>query len=498
MRPRLPSGSFCPALSVACAALLSACANFAPPSRPALPDSVVPSTWRDSTTTPVRENATSLAVWWQRFNDPTLTALVTQALQANTSVMSAQAALRRARAQVDVQQAGLGPRLDASASAQRSQSGNNDAGNRFQAGFDASWEPDVFGGNRSAVRASEADAQASAAGLADVQVSLAAEVASSYINLRGLQARLAIARSNLSTQTETLQITQWRAQAGLVSSLDVEQAVSATEQTRAQIPALQTSVEQALNALAVLTGQAPGTLEAMLESPAPIPAAPPDLALAFPADTLRQRPDVRASELRADAALARVSVADAARYPSFQLSGSLGLSALTLGTLTNGTSVLKSLLAGVSAPLLDGGARKAQVRVQEASLEQARADHRAAVLAALQDVEDALVALRGDRERLARLQASSAAAANAELLARQRYSSGLIDFTTVLGTQRSLLSAQDSVASAQASLVTDHVRLYKALGGGWAPDADSSLRGGRAPDADAGLRGASAENAALR
>jgi outer membrane protein TolC len=119
-------------------------------------------------------------------------------------------------------------------------------------------------------------------------------------------------------------------------------------------------------------------------------------------------------------------------------------------------------------------------------------------LAALQDVEDALVALRGDRERLARLQASSAAAANAELLARQRYSSGLIDFTTVLGTQRSLLSAQDSVASAQASLVTDHVRLYKALGGGWAPDADSSLRGGRAPDADAGLRGASAENAALR
>jgi multidrug efflux system outer membrane protein len=426
-------------------------------------------------------SATDLSAWWQRFDDPAITTLITQALDANPSVKAAQAAVLQARAQADVQQAGLGPKLGASASAQRSQSGNNGASNRFQAGFDASWEPDIFGGNRAAVDASETDAQASAASLSNAQVSLAAEVASSYINLRGLQTRLVIARSNLATQTETLQITRWRAQAGLVSSLDVEQAVSATEQTQAQLPALQTSVAQALNALAVLTGQAPGTLNAALGNAAPIPPAPAGLTLAFPADTLRQRPDVRAAELRVRSAWSRVAAADAARYPSFGLSGSLGLSSLTLGALTDGASLLKSVLASVSAPLFDGGAAKAQVRVQEAALEQTLATYQGTVLTALQEVEDALVAIQGDRERLMRLQAAATAAANAELLARQRYESGLIDFATVLGTQRTLLSAQDSVATTQTSLSANHVRLYKALGGGWTPDAQAAVATSDAP-----------------
>jgi outer membrane protein TolC len=220
----------------------------------------------------------------------------------------------------------------------------------------------------------------------------------------------------------------------------------------------------------------PGALQTVLGTAAAIPQAPADLALAFPAETLRQRADVRSAEHQVSAALARVAAADAARYPSFQLSGSLGLSALTLGTLTDGASVLRSVLASVSAPLFDGGAARAQVQVQQAALDQARAAHEAAVLTALQDVENALAALRGDREKLARQQAAASAAANAELLARQRYQSGLIDFATVLDTQRSLLSAQDSVASTQATLSADHVRLYKALGGGWTPDTDATTR----------------------
>jgi outer membrane protein, multidrug efflux system len=459
------------ALTLGAAAVLGACASVAPSSAE-LPTTPVPATW--SAPTAGGQNATSLAGWWQRFNDPTLTALVTQALQANTSVKSAQAALLQARAQRDVQSANAGPSLSASGSAQRSQTGSADAGNRFQAGFDASWEPDVFGGNRAAVNTSEAEARAAETSLGDVQVSLAAEVAASYIELRGLQSRLAIAQGNLALQSETLQITRWRNQAGLVSSLDVEQAVASTEQTRAQIPALQTSVAQSLNALAVLTGQAPGALQASLGAPAAVPQTPGNLALAFPAETLRQRPDVRTAEHRISAALARVAAAEAARYPSFRLSGSLGLSALTLGTLTNGASVARSLLASVSAPLLDGGAARAQVRSQEAALEQARLGYQGTVLTALKDVEDALVALQGDTERLARLQAAAAAAANAELLARQRYQSGLIDFRTVLDTQRTLLSTQDSVASTQATLSADHVRLYKALGGGWTPDTGST------------------------
>lgn len=450
------------------AAALSGC-SLLPSQRPALPQTPVPAAW--STTTGAPAPALALGQWWQRFNDPQLSALVLQALQANTDVRTAQAALQQSRALRDVRSAGLGPTVKASASAQSNQTNNNTPVNTFQAGFDASWEPDVFGGLRSTLNAAEADAQAAQANLANVQVSMAAEVAVTYIELRGLQARLAIARSNLVAQTETLQITRWRAQAGLASSLDVEQAVSASEQTAAQIPALQTSVAQNLSSLAVLTGQAPDALQntvgAVSTPPVAVPQPPPDLALTIPAQTLRQRPDVRAAEHRISAALDRVAQADAARYPGFQISGSLGVSALTLGTLTNGATALGSLLASVSVPLFDGGAARAQVRAQEAALEQARVAYQATVLTALKDVEDALVALQGDRERLARLQAATEAAANADLLARQRYASGLIDFRTVLDTQRTLLSTQDSVASTRASLSSDHVRLYKALGGGW-------------------------------
>lgn len=461
-------------LVTALPAMLLACGTL-PVRDAALPQTPIPSAWFSlATPPPVPQPASSLALWWQRFGDEQLTALITRSLLANTDVRSAQAALQQARALRDVKSASLGPSLSAAASAQHSQTGGNTAVNNFQAGFDASWEPDVFGGNRSALNAAEADARAAAASLASVQVSLAAEVAVTYMDLRGLQARLAIARTSLATQTETLQITRWRVQAGLASSLDEEQAVAASEQTRALIPTLQTSAAQDLSSLAVLAGLAPGALQDTLGPAAAVPQAAGDLALAFPADTLRQRPDVRAAEQRVSAALARVSQADAARYPGFQISGSLGLNALTLGSLGSSASVARALLASVSVPLFDGGALRAQVRAQEAALEQARVAYQAAVLTALKDVEDALVSLQGNRERLASLQTAADAAFNADLLARQRYTSGLIDFISVLETQRTLLATQDSVESTRASLSADHVRLYKALGGGWTPAAETT------------------------
>lgn len=451
---------------LALAAALAGCAGLTPQDA-RLPDAPVPATW--STGSSTAAPATSLAQWWQRLGDAQLTALVEQALAANTSVRTAQAALQQARAQVDVQAAGLAPQVGASASAQRSRSGNSGTGNSFQLGFDASWEPDVFGRVRAGVNASEADARAAEASLADVQVSLAAEVAVNYIELRSLQQRLAIAQSNLASQGETLQITQWRLQAGLTTSLVAEQARAASEQTAAQIPALEASLAQSRHSLAVLTGQAPAALDAQLAASAAVPQAPDELALAIPAETLRQRADVRAAEQRIRAALARVSQAEAARYPDFGISGSVGLRALTLGALSGGSAVAASLLGSISVPLLDGGANRAQVRAQEASLEQARIAYQAAVLAALKDVEDALVSLRGNRERLVRLTAAADAAGNAALLAQQRYRSGLIDFQAVLETQRTLLSTQDGVATTVASVSADHVRLYKALGGGWQP-----------------------------
>ncbi len=449
---------------------LSACAASSPRIG-AMPDLAIPTAW--SIAAPA--GTASLAQWWQRFNDPQLSALVALALQANTDVRSAQAALLQARALRDVKAAALRPGVRGSASAQRSKAGDAGASNSFSAGFDASWEPDVFGANRSGLDAGMADMRASAASLADVQVSLVAEVAVTYIQLRGAQARLVISRDNLASQLETQQITDWRVQAGLATSLESEQARASSEQTRAQIPVLERSVAQTRHGLAVLTGQSPGALDAQLSDAGPVPLAADDLAMSLPADTLRQRPDVRAAEHRVSAAVARVAQADAARFPSFQLGGSLGLRALTLGSLTRSGALVNALLGSVSMPVYDGGAAKAQVLAQQAALEQARVAYQAAVLSALKDVEDALVALRDDRERLVHLRNAAEAAGNAALLARQRYASGLVDFQTVLETQRTLLSTQDSVASTSADLSADHVRLYKALGGGWhADDTDPS------------------------
>jgi multidrug efflux system outer membrane protein len=409
--------------------------------------------------------------WWRRFDDPLLSDLVSTALANNTTVNTAQAALRQARALRDVASAALWPTLGGSASAQHGTSGGNSTGNTFKAGVNANWVPDVFGVNRSALSAADATAEASAATLGDTRVAIAAETGLNYITLRSAQSRLAIANANLASQLETLQITQWREQAGLVGDVEAEQARAGAEQTRAQLPVLRTSIEQTRHALAVLTGKPPAALTLLLGPVRPVPQPAADLALSIPVDTLRQRADVRAAELKVKAALSRVDQAEAARMPSFALGGSLGLNALTLAALTDGASVVSSIVASLSVPIIDGGAARAQVRAQQAAFDQARLAYAASVLTALKDVEDALVALRSDRERLASLRAAGDAAANAAERARQRYSSGLVDFQVVLETQRTQLSTQDNVATGDAAVSADHVRLYKALGGGWSADA---------------------------
>jgi NodT family efflux transporter outer membrane factor (OMF) lipoprotein len=439
---------------------LAGCSGLGPPT--ALPAIALPTHWQNHTA----QTPTDLASWWLRFDDAQLTRLVGDALAANPGVAGARAALRQARALRDVAQAALYPGLNASFSASQNRSDDRHT-EAFNAGLDASWEVDVFGATRSTLRAGDAAASASAASLGAVQVSVAAEVALDYINLRSAQERLAIAQSNLAVQQDTLQIADWRRQAGLVTALETEQAIAARAQTQALLPALQTAIDQNAHALAVLTGRTP---EALLEVLAPVVQVPQpatDIAFSFPAETLRQRADVRSAEFQVQAAAERVSAAEAARLPSFKLGGSLGLNALTLAGLGSGATVLSSLLASVSMPLFDGGANAARVGAQGAALEQTRTDYQASVLRALQEVEDALVALRGDRLRLASLRQAAASSVTAAELAGQRFQSGLVDFQTVLDTQRSRLSNQDSVASAYAALSADHVRLYKALGGGW-------------------------------
>jgi NodT family efflux transporter outer membrane factor (OMF) lipoprotein len=421
-------------------------------------------------------DVSSLVRWWERFDDHTLGILVERALQSNTSVEAAQASVRQAQALRDVAAAALGPTLSGTTSVSRSAggrtatTGTTASTTSAQAGLSADWVPDVFGGNRQALIAGQAVADASVASLGDMQVQVASEVGLSYIALRAAQARWTIASDSLASQQETLQITLWRQQAGLVTELDAAQARTAAEQTQALLPALTTTIEQTSHALSVLTGQPPNARlppSASLAASSPIPSAGDDLTLGIPAETLRQRADVRASEYQVAAALARVAQADAARWPSFSISGTLGYSAATLGALSGGAALASTLLAGVTLPLYDGGAARAQVRAQQAGLDLARTSYRTAVLTALQEVEDALVALRSDRLRLLSLRDAATDAGRAAELAREQYSGGLIDFQTVLSTQRTQLTTLDASAQAGADVGADQVRLFKALGGGW-------------------------------
>lgn len=431
---------------------LAACANFklgpTPPQ-----DAVMPS--------PI--------AWWQQFQDPAMDALVAQALTANASIRAGQASLQQARALRDARYASSLPSVGLRGSATRTASESNDGATYLNTGFDARWEMDLFGANRRNIEASEGETQATQAMLRSVQLSVAAEVALAYIQLRGQQAQLEIAQRNLASQEETLQITRWRAQAGLVTSLEVEQAQSATAQTAAQIPSLRTQLAKNRHSLAILTGQRPLALDEVLSAQAPIPSFQIDPAQPIPANTLRQRPDVRAAEHRVRAALARLGAAQAAVYPSFNLGGSLSLSALTLSGLTGGAALAGSLVNSVSLPVINHGSVRKQILAQEAALEQARVAYESTVLGALRDVEDALISLKNDQEKLAFVELSATAANNAALLAQNRYASGLIDFQIVLQTQRTLLSAQDTVANLKTDISAHHVRLIKALGGGWSP-----------------------------
>lgn len=407
------------------------------------------------------------ANWWRDFHDPMLAELITRAMQTNPNILSAQAALQQARAIRDVNLAANRPNLSVSGSVQRSSAEDGPTSLVFRGGLDASWELDIFGANQSAVANSEAELKASIANLRDTQLSMTAEVVLAYIELRNLQAQLAIAERNLASQRETLQITQWRAQAGLVTSLEVEQAKTTEAQSAAQLPALNSSLARVRHSLAVLSGQTPKELETMLQPAGPIPHIDAQVANVIPADSLRQRADVRAAEERISAALASVSEAKKARLPRFKIGGSLGMTALTLAGFSNGSALASQILGAVAMPLLDGGASKAQVRVQEAGLEQSRAAYQNTLLTALKEVEDALNALQFDHERLALLQQAAISADNAARLAQHNYNSGLTDYQTVLQTQRTLLAVQVNVASLQADLSSGHVRLIKAMGGGW-------------------------------
>ncbi len=468
------------AASIAVAAVLVGCASLPDASPAARADiaaaaAAVPSAWQAPLPAGADAAPAAVAAWWKRFDDALLADLVRRAVVDGTDVRTAQAQLRQARALRDQAAAAVSPTLSGSAQAQAAQRDDAPRTHGVGVAIDARWDPDVWGGTRAGVDAAAATEDAQRAAVGATRIAVAAEVAATYVDLRANQARLAIARANLDSQAQTLQIAQWRQQAGLVTSLDVAQARASVEQTRAQLPALQAAIAQGAHALAVLTGQSPAALNAMLAATAaPLPSPPATLAVGIPADVLRRRPDVVAAERRLAAAAARVAQADAAQRPALNLSGSIGLDALNVAALTRSGAGFASLLVGLALPIVDGGRLAAQVDAQQAARDEATSAWRATVLAALQEVEDTLVALVATRDQLAAQQAAAAAARTAADLADQSYRSGLVDFQNVLQTQRTRLAADDAVATTAAAVVTQHVRLYKALGGGWEPTDDAN------------------------
>lgn len=446
------------------AAALAGCASLRSPVTPE-PALALPAAW----STTAAGTAAPGARWWEGFNDPLLSQLVQTALDQGTDVREAQAQVRQARALRTQAAAALAPSLGGGSTAQASRRDGQASTRSVGVELEMAWEPDLWGANGQALSAADADLAAQQATLAGTRTTVAAELVAAYLDLRGTQARSTITADNLASQQQTLQLTRWRAAAGLVSTLDVDQAQSSAAQTQAQLPALNTAIAQNAHAIAVLTGAAPASLLATLAAPAPLPQLTADPTLALPAELLRQRPDIAAAEATLRAAAARLDAADAARLPSLSLGGTLGLGALTLGGLGSPGAGIASLAASVSLPLLDGGRLRAGVQAQEAVWDQARTRYRATVLTALQEVEDTLVAVREQRAQRAALATAVDAAARAAALADTRYSSGLVDFATVLSTRRSLLSLQDSAASAATAEQQQLLRLLKAMGGGWTP-----------------------------
>lgn len=438
---------------------------------PALATSTVPDAWQQKSATGTVD-AHALAQWWKQFNDPVLDRLIAGALQSSPDVRTAVAKIEESRARYGVQRAALLPSLSASASGSGSRTNdrNTDVTTRsekYSAALDASWEIDLFGQNRKTLDATAADLAQSEENLRSAQASLAAEVATAYVTLRAAEAQLVIVRRNLASREETLQLTRWREQTGTVTALDTQQAVSTLEQTRASLPTLQQTVTQTRNQLALLSGQTPGALDALLGESTAVPAVAATLATGIPAETLRQRPDVRAAARAVEAAAARTSAAERTRFPSLKLTGSLGVDALTAGKLFSPESTVASVLGSLTAPIFAGGKIQQTIRVQGALQKQAFISYESAVLTALSEVENALVSVQRNTERLATLDTAVTAAREAERLAELQYQAGQADLLTVLEAQRTLLSVEQQQVTANADRANAHIQLYKALGGGW-------------------------------
>lgn len=421
-----------------------------------------------------RLSASVLARWWDALDDELLPELIVRALKHNKDMDAALARVYEARAALGIAEASLSPTVSLGGKTHRSRISDNTGGtgerSGHRLGFDASWEIDLFGRLRRGASARRADLEAEVAGLQNVWVSIAAEVALNYADYRSLQARIDIMERNVLRQEDMLRLVASRRAAGLSDGLAEQQARYGLESTRAGIPPLRSALEAKSNALSILIGEIPGSLNDALASPAPVPRPKAALVTGIPAETLRQRPDIRMAERRLAAQAARKKKAAAELAPQLRLSGSVGFESLNSGNLfspgSQGFSIGPLIF---SWPLFNAGALRRNVRAQGAREKALLAAYEKTVLKAAAEVRDALAAYGQENLRRQSLEAGRSAARRALELAEDRYRQGLSDFSDVLGAQGALLSLEDGLAANAGNMTGALIRLYKALGGGWAP-----------------------------
>lgn len=420
-----------------------------------------------------------LTDWWKRFGDPTLDALVTEALAANLDAAAAKARIREARATRRQTLAGFFPQVDGGVSSTHSRSSASSSGvnvtsNLYQAGFDASWELDLFGQTRRGVEAADRGIEVAEESLRTTLLTLAGDVAQNYVEAKGYLARIGLAQRTAAIQRQTAALTRAKFEAGASSAVDVAKATALASSTTANIPTLETAFAASAHRIGVLMGREPAAIVARLRRSATIPSPRRNLPPGVPADVLMMRPDVRLAERQLAQSTARIGQAEAALYPSVSLTGALRTSGIRIGDLGNGSSLAWSYGPSVSIPVFNAGRLRAAVEVQEAQRDQYHAAFHQAVLNALEDVENALVGLAQQRIRYGSLATAVRNYREAGRLARVLYSQGASSFLEVLDAERSLYDSEDSLLQSQVLIATRFISLGKALGGGPAGPIDAS------------------------
>lgn len=436
------------------------------------PTTITPDYWHQNLASDLNSGSSSLETWWTRFNDPTLNLMIDKARESNRDLAIAYERITQARAARGIARSQLFPNINFDGSVTRNRSSENldlpggRTNNLWSTGLDAGWELDFFGGVRRSIESADATVEGVEELYRDTMVSLFAEVAINYIQIRTLEERINVAQKNITSQESSVSLTQDRLDAGLSPELDVSQATTNLATTRAIIPLLRNERSIAVNRLATLIGRYPGPTQSLLGKSRGIPMPKRSAGIGIPADLIRSRPDIRAAERQLAAQTARVGVAEAELLPRFALNGNFNLQSVDANNLFEAGSQSYGFGPSFRWNIFSAGRIKSEIAIQESLTKQAYYNYQNTVLIAVEEVENSLATVSNERDRLVQLNTAVSSAQKTEQLVTSNYTEGLIDFQNVLDAQRTVFANEDQKTINQGQIAAAYVSLYKALGGG--------------------------------